>query len=57
MPGGFFLSSYRELKQQRRPRLRKCHFKSEVVPPQTLSLLIPSRLIREMLANAFEVEF
>ena len=48
----------RELKQQRQRRLRKRHWKSECAPLQTLSrLYIPSRLIRQMWANYFGVEF
>ena len=47
----------RELKQERRRRLRKRHFKSEFALPQTFFALIPSRLIRQMLANFLGVEF
>ena len=47
----------RELKHQRRRRLRKRHLKSEFPLPQTLSRLTPSRLIRQMFATSFGVEF
>ena len=46
-----------ELKQQRWRRLRKRHLKSEVALLQTLSRLIPSCLVRQMLATLFGVEF
>ena len=44
----------KEFKQERRRRLRKRHFKSEFALPQTIAL-IPSRLIRQMLANFWEL--
>ena len=46
-----------ELKQQRWRRLRKRHLKSEIALLQTLSRLIPSCLVRQMLATSFGVEF
>ena len=42
---------------QRRRQLRKRHLKSEFALPQTLPPLISSRLIRQVLANFFVVEF
>ena len=47
----------RELKQQRRRRLRKRHLKSEVALLQTLSRLIASRSVRQRLAMFTGVEF
>ena len=46
-----------ELKHQRWRRLRKRHLKSEIALLQTLSRLIPSCLVRQMLATSFGVEF
>ena len=51
-------SANEELMQRQRRRLRKRHLKSaEFALPQTLSRSTPSRLIRQMLANFFEVVF
>ena len=48
------LSVSGELNEQRRRRLRKRHLKSEFA---NFIALIPSRLIRQMLANFGGVEF
>ena len=46
----------RELKQQRRQRLRKRHLKSEFArAASNFFALIPSRIIRQMLANFLEL--
>ena len=44
-----------ELKQQQRRRLPKRHLKSHAA--SNFIALIPSRLIRQMMANFFGVEF
>ena len=46
----------RELKQQRRRRLRKRHLKTELASAvSNFIALIPSRFIRQMLANFLEL--
>ena len=48
----------RVLKQQRRRRLRKRHLKSSRIrAASNFIALIPFRLLRQMLANVFGVEF
>ena len=47
----------RELKQQRKRRLRKNHLKSEFALLQNFIALIPTRPIRQMLANFSGAEF
>ena len=48
---------FRELDQQIRGRLRKHHLKTEFPLLQTLSRLVPSRSIRQMLANSLGVQW
>ena len=48
---------FRELEQQIRGRLRKHHLKTEFPLLQTLSRLVPSRSVRQMLANYLGVQW
>ena len=48
---------FKKLKQQIRGRLRKHHLKTEFPLLQTLSRLVPSRSIRQMLANCLGVQW
>ena len=47
----------KEFKQKRRWWLQKCHFKKSIRAPSNFIELIPPRLIRQMRANFFGVEF
>ena len=48
---------FRELEQQIRGRLRKNHLQTEFLLLQTWSRLVPSRSIRQMLANCLGVQW
>ena len=56
-PARFFPLPSLPATHQRWRRLRKRHLKSEIALLQTLSRLIPSCLVRQMLATSFGVEF